>query len=117
MAFRPVKGGEAEDRAAHWCRQRGWRLIERNFRSRGGELDLICLDGATLVFIEVRQRRSQRYGGAAASITRSKQHKLIRTAQLYLQTHPALAGHASRFDVIALGADQRIDWIKGAFTA
>lgn len=116
MAWRPVQGGAAEDRAAHWCRERGWRLLERNFRARGGEIDLICLDGETLVFIEVRQRRSVRYGGAAASVTPGKQRKVVRAAQHYLQSHPPMARRPARFDVLALGREADIDWIKSAFT-
>lgn len=117
MVWRPVKGGEAEDLAEQWCHQQGWQTVLRNFRVKSGEIDLICLDKSTLVFIEVRQRQSDRYGGAAASITHAKQRKLIRTAQLYLQRHPAMARRPARFDVITLGGNNDIHWIKSAFSA
>lgn len=117
IPWRPVKGGEAEDAAAAWCRDRGWQVVRRNFRVKGGEIDLICLDDATLVFVEVRKRRDNRYGGAAASITRAKQRKLILAAQLFLQSNPNLARKPARFDVIAVTATDDIDWIRSAFTA
>lgn len=117
IPWRPVKGFEAEDSAAAWCRERGWRVLQRNFRVKGGEIDLICLDGAVLVFVEVRKRQDNRYGGAAASITRAKQRKLILAAQLYLQQNPAMARMPARFDVITLGRADDINWIKSAFTA
>lgn len=116
MPWRPVKGLDAEDKAARWCQRQGWKLLTQNYRVKGGEIDLICMDGTTLVFIEVRQRQSNRYGGAAASITKSKQRKLILAAQLYLQGNPAMARKPARFDVLALGGGEDIDWIKSAFT-
>lgn len=117
MAWRPVKGEAAESLAEHWCLRRGWRPVARNFRVKGGEIDLICLDGDTLVFIEVRQRRSDRYGGAGASITVAKQRKLVAAAQLFLQRHREHASRPARFDVITLGRDDDLNWIKSAFTA
>lgn len=118
MAWQPSAGVEAEDQAERWCReQQGWRTLARNYRVTQGELDLICADADTLVFIEVRQRRNARYGGAAASVTVAKQRKLIAAAQRYLQDNPRQARRPSRFDVITLGADGQLDWIKGAFTA
>ena len=65
----------------------GLRLVERNFRCKGGEIDLIMQDGSTLVFVEVRKRADQRHGGAAASVTPAKQARLILAAQLYLQRY------------------------------
>lgn len=117
MAWRPSAGVDAEDQAERWCQQQGWRTVARNYRVTQGELDLICEDGETLVFIEVRQRRNQHYGGAAASVTVAKQRKLIAAAQRYLQDNPRQARRPGRFDVITLDADGQLDWIKGAFTA
>jgi len=110
-----AKGSKAEDLAATWLQRRGLRLVERNWRCRFGELDLILRDGATLVIAEVRLRSSRRYGGAAASIDRHKQKKLIAAAQLYLCRQPS---SPCRFDVVLMsdaeGGD--IEWIRNAFT-
>ncbi|MDR0934282.1 MAG: YraN family protein [Burkholderiaceae bacterium] len=103
------QGQAGEDAALAWLQQQGLTLIRRNFRCRMGEIDLIMQDGRTLVFVEVRQRASRGFGGAAASITRTKQLRLIKTAQLFLQklnTTPA-----SRFDAIALDGG-KITWLK-----
>ena len=111
---RQVSGQLAEDRALAYLQQRGLKLVARNFRCKGGEIDLILTEPASnlLVFVEVRQRRSQRYGGAAASVTRGKQAKLIIAAQVFLQRYTDLP--ACRFDVIAID-DDAIEWIKQAF--
>lgn len=116
LSPRQASGQMAEDRALAYLQQRGLKLIERNFRCKGGEIDLILAEPASnlLVFVEVRQRSSQRYGGAAASVTRSKQAKLIIAAQVFLQRHADLP--ACRFDVIAID-DDLIEWIKQAFEA
>lgn len=117
MVWRPVKGGDAEDKAHDWCLQQGWTVLTRNFQVKVGEIDLICRDGDTLVFIEVRQRRNERFGSASASVTPAKQKKLIRAAQWYLQSNPAQARSGARFDVLALDMSNSIHWIKGAFAA
>ncbi|MFX7820786.1 YraN family protein, partial [Acinetobacter baumannii] len=74
-----------EDAALVYLQQQGLRLLERNWRCKAGEIDLIMQDDATLVFVEVRRRKNDRFGGAAASVTWHKQQKLIRAAQWYLQ--------------------------------
>ncbi|HGG59777.1 MAG TPA: YraN family protein [Gammaproteobacteria bacterium] len=109
------RGASAERLALKFLRRQGLAHIASNYRSRFGEIDLIMRDGETIVFVEVRYRRSSRYGGAAASIDRHKQRKLIRTALLWLQAHAPNA--VSRFDVVAIEAEQRINWIPRAFTA
>ncbi len=108
-------GASAERQALKFLRRQGLRHIASNFRSRFGEIDLIMRDGQTIVFVEVRYRQSSRYGGAAASVDYRKRQKLIRTALGWLQAHDPDA--VSRFDVVAIGADQRIHWIPRAFTA
>lgn len=117
MAWRPVKGLDAERQAMQWCQQQGWHVLERNFRCKVGEVDLICIAERVLVFIEVRQRTSSRYGSAAATVTVSKQRKLVRAAQTFLQRRPDLADCPARFDVITLTDGASPNWIKGAFTA
>jgi putative endonuclease len=92
----------------------GLKLVERNYRCRFGEIDLIVREGSTLVFVEVRMRTSERFGGAAASITSAKRAKLLRTARHYL------AGIARapqcRFDALLVnGRNYSIEWLKNAF--
>jgi putative endonuclease len=120
-APRPTAGAAAEDAALAHLRAQGLALVERNFRvargpgARGGEIDLVMRDrDGTLVFVEVRARRSSRFGGAAASVTPAKQRALVFAAQCYLMRLRAVP--ACRFDVVAVeGA--RFDWIRGAFGA
>ena len=108
------RGAAAEQTAVDYLTQQGLVLVERNFRCRLGEIDLIMRDGQTLVFIEVRQRASQQFGGAAGSIDGRKQQKLIATAQQYLarlgKTPPC------RFDALLLQG-QSMEWIRDAFGA
>lgn len=113
-----VQGNEAEALAATFLQANGLTLLERNFRCKHGEIDLIMLQGNTLVFIEVRFRSNLQYGGAAMSITSSKQDKLRRTAEFYLQSHTKLYSNAfCRFDAILLQSlnIDAIEWIQNAF--
>jgi putative endonuclease len=115
-------GKISEERAARWLQARGLQLLTRNFSARTGEIDIIARDGDCLVFLEVRARSNRAYCSAAASVDHRKQQRLLRTAQLFLQRHPALASLPCRFDVIAFeppqsAADLEIRWIRGAFTA
>jgi putative endonuclease len=100
--------------AAAFLERRGLRVLERNYHCRLGEIDLIARDGATTVFVEVRQRASNAFGGAAASITAKKRMRLVRAARFYLSrlaTTPAC-----RFDALLVeGNPPRIDWIRDAF--
>lgn len=107
-------GQQGEDRALAYLQQQGLVLLERNFRCKVGELDLIMQHGAVLVFVEVRQRASGRYGGAAASVTPAKQRRLLRAAQFYLLRYRSQP--PCRFDVIAID-DARITWLKSAIEA
>ncbi|PKO25066.1 MAG: YraN family protein [Betaproteobacteria bacterium HGW-Betaproteobacteria-8] len=109
-------GSEAENIAAIYLQQQGLTLLDRNYQSRYGEIDLIMRDGKCLVFIEVRLRSNTGFGGAAMSITPSKQQKIIRTAEQYLQKH----GNANcRFDVILMSKASKdgLEWIQNAFDA
>lgn len=109
-------GFAAEQRALAHLTCHGLKLIESNYRSRFGEIDLILRDGDVLVFAEVRMRSSTHFGGARASITLAKQAKLIKTAHQYLTQFPRPP--ACRFDAVLLGAvhDDKIEWIKNAFS-
>ncbi len=107
-------GGLAEEGAARFLARQGVDVIARNYRTRLGEIDLIARDGATLVFVEVRLRSAERFGGAAASITAAKRLRLERAARLYLARLASLP--ACRFDVVTLDGE-RTEWLKGAFDA
>ena len=109
--------GEAAERLAeqHLCAA-GLRVLARNYQCRLGEIDLVCAEGEVLVFVEVRQRRSERYGGAAGSITAAKRRRLLAAARHYLMRLGCLP--ACRFDVVLLrGVTPQIEWIRSAFEA
>ncbi len=110
-------GKRAEALAASWLERRGLNVLARNFRVRGGEIDLVCRDGRTLVFVEVRLRRSGDFGGAAASITTSKRKRLVLAAQHYLLRNAPDA--ICRFDAILMDSlhETGIEWVKNAFSA
>jgi len=108
-------GAEAEDLCAQFLRDSGLRVLARNWRCRYGEIDLIAADGATIVFAEVRLRRSARFGGAAESVTPTKRARIVAAARRYL------AGRRDdpdcRFDVLLLDRLEggRIEWVRDAF--
>lgn len=106
-----ARGREAETRAAAYLEDHGLRLVERNFRVRGGEIDLIMRDGQTLVFVEVRARSRGDYGGAGASITAHKQRRIILAARYWLARR---GDCACRFDCVLIDAD-RLEWLRDAF--
>jgi putative endonuclease len=105
-------GAAAEQRAADYLMQQGLKLVTRNFRCRGGEIDLVMRDGATLVFVEVRARARADFGGAAASITPTKQARIILAARHYLAQNKVDA--PCRFDAVLLQAGQ-LQWLRAAF--
>ena len=107
-----ARGREAETQAADYLEKRGLRVVDRNFRVRGGEIDLIARDGATLVFVEVRQRSRSDYGGAAASITAAKRRRLVLAARHWLARH---GDAACRFDCVLIDGD-RLEWLRDAFS-
>lgn len=117
------QGECAEQQAAEWLRNQGLSIIARNFHSRFGEIDIIGHDGEHLVFIEVRFRSNPRFGGAAATVDRHKQRKLILAAQHYLNSRwRGQKIPPCRFDVVALApqhsghdAGLTIHWYKAAF--
>lgn len=109
-----IAGQAGEDAALRFLLSQGMSLVERNFRCKGGEIDLIMSHANTLVFVEVRKRANPRYGGAAASITPHKQARLILAGQVFLLRYRMPP--ACRFDVIAIeGAN--LDWLKDAIQA
>ena len=107
-------GARAEDLCAQMLRRAGPRILARNWHCRHGEIDLVAEDEGTLVFAEVRLRRSDRYGGAAESVTHAKRQRLLAAARLYLAGRKEVN---CRFDVLLLDGAQEpeIQWIRGAF--
>jgi len=115
-APRAAAGAAAEALAARHLAQHGLVILERNWRRRCGELDLVARDGDTLVFVEVRLRRSGDFGGAAASLTAAKRARIVAAAGLYLARLPRTP--PCRFDAILLDAldPARIEWLRDAFS-
>ena len=112
-----ARGAAAEALACTYLEAHGLRTLARNVRCRGGELDLVCLDRNHVVFVEVRLRRNGDFGGAAASITRKKQQRLILAARHWLQEQ---GDSACRFDCVLLqgeAASAPLEWLKNAFDA
>lgn len=114
------RGKQYEDRASRLLQAAGLNVVARNFRCKIGEIDLVCRDGTTLVFVEVRYRSTTRFGGAAASVTAAKRRRLWATAQLYLQQRGLSERQACRFDILAFDESQSagedgIQWLKNAF--
>jgi putative endonuclease len=111
-------GAQFEQRARRDLERAGLTLLSQNYTTRHGELDLVMRDGDTIVFVEVRYRRSASHGDAAASVTRSKQVKLILAAQHWLAAHPRQATAPCRFDVVSydgVGEAIKQTWLRGAF--
>lgn len=108
-------GAAAERAAERFLEARGLRLVERNYRCRFGEIDLVMRDGDTLVFVEVRLRTHPGFGGAAASITCAKRARLLRAARHYLAGLPRAP--QCRFDAVLLAApgESAAEWLRGAF--
>lgn len=115
-----IKGDDKERLAEEHLTAKGFELIERNFLCKGGEIDLIMRDPSIqgedyLVFIEVRYRESNEFGGALASITAGKQKKLRRAAEYYLLQNFGNSPPPCRFDVVGIEGQNEIMWIKNAF--
>jgi len=114
---RKEAGNAAEDRALAYLQKAGLKLVARNYRCRVGEIDLVMLEGQTLVLVEVRYRSSMLYGGATASITWRKQQRIINAARHLLATRGDLRRYPARFDVIGISSleSKQVEWIRGAF--
>ena len=113
-------GARFEERAGDALQRAGLQLLARNYTTRHGELDLVMLDGDTVVFVEVRHRLRAAHGNAAASVTASKREKLIRTAELWLAAHARYAQRNCRFDVVTYDGPEEqaeMDWMRNAFEA
>lgn len=116
---RQRQGNAAEDTALAHLQQQGLRLLERNARYPFGEIDLVMQQATTLIFVEVRFRKSAAFGGGAVSVDATKRRKLALAAQAWLVAHPAFARAPCRFDVMAVSPTQdglHCEWIAAAFT-
>jgi putative endonuclease len=117
-----ARGRAAEVAAQHFLQAAGFELVAANYHCRQGEIDLVMQRGDLLLFAEVRLRRRSDFGGAAASVTASKQQKIIATAEAFLQHRPEFSRCQCRFDVLALTAadtqtdDWQMEWMQAAFT-
>ena len=113
-----ARGRLAEERAAIWLAGQGMKIVARNPRCRGGEVDLIGLERGALVFVEVRLRTNVDHGGAAASITAAKRRRIILAARWWLAgAGRAYRHHPCRFDAILFDGAETVEpqWIRGAF--
>jgi putative endonuclease len=118
-------GARVERAASAFLQGHGLIAVAANARYRDGELDLVMLDkgareGETLVFVEVRHRRSDGHGGGAASVDTAKRRRLVRAAQRFLLEQPRFADSPCRFDVVEASGDPdspRLNWIRDAFRA
>lgn len=124
-------GRWAENQAAMLLLQQGWQILQRNYHSRYGEIDLIAMRNSELIMLEVKARSLGSYALAVEVVSRAKQQKLIKTAMLFLQAHPQYDQYAVRFDVICFDFTEKIaktvqhnfaqfgydvQWIENAFT-
>lgn len=111
-------GDVFEQRACAELERAGLSLLAQNYSTRYGELDLVMLDAGTIVFVEVRYRKHASHGDAAASVTQSKQGRLIKAAQLWLTQNSRYARASCRFDVMTYDGppeNARASWIRAAF--
>lgn len=111
-------GAKGERLAAKYLRRQGYRLLERNFRSPGGEIDIIAQDGDGLVFVEVKTRRGRREEFIKASVNRNKMRRLVRTSLYYLKG-AKINYQTARYDVVFIKTADRppaVEHIKNAFS-
>jgi len=111
-------GRQGEAMAKKFLKKKGFRIIDENYRTRWGELDLIVQDGKVLVFVEVKTRSQKTFGSPLSAVTAEKQQRIIRMAKTYLAERN-MSEVATRFDVIGIktqnGHPPEIDWIPNAF--
>jgi putative endonuclease len=114
---RQQRGARYEQQARRYLERKGLRFVAANVHVRGGEIDLIMKQRQVIVFVEVRFRRNDKFGGAAASVTRSKQQRLLHTAQVWLSgSGKSFDTVDCRFDVLAFTGNE-IEWLTNAFAA
>ena len=107
------KGEKAEEQAYNFLITKGFKPVFRNYRCKLGEIDLIMEDDKALVFIEVRYRKTDKFGSALESITAKKQSRIIAATQCYLAANRT--DQPVRFDVVAISGDNSLNWVRNAF--
>jgi putative endonuclease len=114
--LRKLLGREGEDRAARFLEKQGYRILERNYRTRTGEIDLIALHQGVVAFIEVKTRSSNAFGAPELAVTPQKQRRMVKAALGYIN-YKKLHQVPCRFDVVAIrtGAEQEVELIRNAF--
>ncbi len=110
---RQQAGDEGEQRALLYLQKAGLVLVERNFLCKGGEIDLVMQDRASLVFVEVRSRAASQFGGALASVTPAKQRRMVVAAQVFLQRYNRVP--ACRFDLVCIQGGE-LEWLQDVIT-
>ena len=111
-------GGDTEFLACEFLKSRGARIIERNFKSKKGEIDIIALDGKYLCFIEVKYRSDAQYGEPQEAVSYSKQKRICKVSQFYLYSRYKSLDVSVRYDVVAISPKDKMltfKWIKNAF--
>lgn len=120
ITARRACGDAIESAALAHLQGHGLELLARNAQASGGELDLVMLDDGVVVFVEVRYRANDAFGGGLASVDIAKRRKLVHAAQVFLSRHPHLAESPCRFDVVAASGEPgapKLDWLRDAFRA
>ena len=113
--FRKLLGKEGEDRAARFLSKQGYKILERNYSTRSGEIDLIALHQGIIVFVEVKTRTSNAFGAPELAVTPQKQRSMVKAALGYIK-HKKLHQVPCRFDVVAIsGAEKEVELIQNAF--
>ena len=115
--FRQILGKQGEDFAERHLIEKGYKLVERNYRCAAGEVDLIVLDGRVIVFVEVKTRSGDRFGSPLEAVELRKQRKMVRAAQFFL-SQKGLHQRDARFDVVGIswpGGKPIVEHIKNAF--
>ena len=109
-------GKEGEDRAARFLEKKGYRILERNYSTRSGELDLIALHDGVVVFVEVKTRTNAAYGAPELAVTPRKQQRMVKAALGYMK-YKKLHQVPCRFDVVAIASEreQDVELIQNAF--
>lgn len=107
-------GTQYEQLAVLFLEEKGYRILERNFRYRQGEIDIIALDGEYLVFLEVKYRKDDRMGTGAEAVGPGKQQRIVRCARYYLMRHPEYGLAPCRFDVVSV-CGRKVTLYRDAF--
>lgn len=108
------KGASGEEIAAKYLIKKGFKILEKNYNTRLGEIDIIALDKKTVVFIEVKTATQKGFGDPINWVPPRKQVRIIRTSQVYMKNH-GTTETLMRFDVVAIDADMRVNHVRDAF--